>query len=288
MFPILIDFGEISLFGFDLPLRIPAYGFFYAAALIVGWLMLRKLGREVYPDAPWTDIYFISAICGVLGGRILNGITVLPDVIDGRVPFHAVVTGGGVWLGGALSGTAVFFWFCRRYGIRTGEGVNAVFTTMPLAHAVGRIGCFFGGCCYGSECHLPWAVTFTSEIAHQVNRTPLGVPLHPTQLYEFGVEMINFVICYRLWRAKARPWSIMLVWFGLYGGQRFFLEFLRADYRGGIAWLSTSQWISLGMLVVAAAFVFTWMRRGTLLSKAPVEAPVSTPSRARKSKSRRR
>lgn len=276
MYPILIDFGHVTLFGFDLHLRLPAYGTFYAAALIVGWLLLRKLGRERYPDAPWTDIFFLSAIVGIAGGRVLNGLTVLPDVLAGRVPPYAILIGGGVWLGGALTGAVMFLWFMHRYGIDKGFGINAMFTVVPLAHAIGRVGCFLGGCCYGAACDLPWAVTFTDPLAHKVNATPLNVPLHPTQLYEIGVELVNFAICYALWRARARGWSIMLVWFGLYGAQRFFLEFLRADYRGGLAWLSTSQWISLGMLIVAASFVFTWIKRGELLGRAvPAERPAA-------------
>lgn len=265
MYPILIDFGQITLFGFDLNLRIPSYGFFYALAIIVGWLVFRALGRTRHPEAPWTDMYFMSIIVGILGGRILNGFTVLPDVVAGRVPIYAIFLGGGVWLGGALTGTAMFMWFLHRHRIDKGFGANVLFVGMPIAHAVGRVGCLLGGCCYGSECSVPWGITYTSELAHKVNHTPLNVALHPTPIYEIIVELINFAICYTLWRKNARGWSIMLVWFGLYGGQRFVIEFFRADYRGGLAWLSTSQWISLGMLVFAGAFVFTWIRRGTLL-----------------------
>jgi phosphatidylglycerol:prolipoprotein diacylglycerol transferase len=279
VYPILIDFGQITLFGFDLHLRLPSYGFFYALALVIGWLGLRKLGRERHPDAPWTDIYFLSAIVGIAGARALNGLTVLPDVLAGRLPPHAILVGGGVWLGGALSGAAMYVYFMQRYGIDKGFGMNAMFTVLPLAHAIGRVGCFLGGCCYGAHCDLPWAVTFTSELAHKVNATPLNVSLHPTQLYEIGVELINFAICYALWRSRARGWSIMLIWFGLYGGQRFVLEFFRADYRGGLAWLSTSQWLSLGMMLLAATIVFTWIRRGTLLNRPATEDTAGARSR---------
>ena len=286
MHPILIDFGQISLLGYEFHLRLPAYGTFYAAALVIGWLMVKKLGRERYPDAPWTDIFFISAIAGIAGARLLNGITVLPDVLAGRVPFKAVLQGGGVWLGGALTAFVVFVLLCHRSGVDKGVGINVLFTAIPLGHAVGRIGCLLGGCCYGAECHLPWAITFTDSLAHQVNRTPLNVPLHPTQLYEFGVEMINFVICYRLWRANPRPWSIAIVWFGLYGGQRFFLEFVRADYRGGMGGLSPSQWLSFGMVIVAIALISSWIRGGTFLKRASAPAPAHQPKRKKKARKR--
>jgi phosphatidylglycerol:prolipoprotein diacylglycerol transferase len=93
------------------------------------------------------------------------------------------------------------------------------------------------------------------------------VPLHPTQLYEVVVEVLIFAICFAIWSRNPRPWSIAAVWLGLYGTLRFFLEFVRADYRGGVL-LSTSQWISLGMIVVAIVLVF-----GVLRGRLAVDSP---------------
>ena len=61
---------------------------------------------------------------------------------------------------------------------------------IAFGHVVGRLGCFMAGCCYGHETNVPWAVTFTNPLARENVGTPLGVPLHPTQLYEAGVEAI--------------------------------------------------------------------------------------------------
>ena len=73
---------------------------------------------------------------------------------------------------------------------------------LPLGHAIGRVGCFMAGCCYGKPTTLPWGVTFTSEAAERLVGTPLDIPLHPTQLYEAAVEFLNFLILIWLGRRQ--------------------------------------------------------------------------------------
>src|SRR5262249_59700289 len=73
---------------------------------------------------------------------------------------------------------------------------------IALGHGIGRLGCFAAGCCWGIECHLPWAATFRNPAANQLVGVPLNVPLHPTQLYEAAGEFIIFGI---LWRQIHRP-----------------------------------------------------------------------------------
>ena len=65
---------------------------------------------------------------------------------------------------------------------------------VALGHAIGRLGCFVAGCCYGKPTSLPWGVTFTSPIAARISGTPLDVSLHPTQLYEAAAEFLNFLL----------------------------------------------------------------------------------------------
>jgi len=69
---------------------------------------------------------------------------------------------------------------------------------IALGHGIGRLGCFSAGCCWGVLCHRPWAVTFTNPVSNRLVGVPLGVPLHPTQLYEACAEFAIFGILY--WR----------------------------------------------------------------------------------------
>ena len=120
---------------------------------------------------------------------------------------------------------------------------------------MGRLGCFLAGCCYGTACAKPWAVTYSSPVAATYAGTPLGVPLHPSPLYEAAAEIAIFAVCALLWRRRVPPpWLVVFTWAGLYGVARFALEFLRGDPRGAWMGLSTSQWGSALLMVAAAVF----------------------------------
>ena len=117
---------------------------------------------------------------------------------------------------------------------------------IALGHVVGRLGCLFAGCCYGKPTDVPWAITFTNPFAAPNVGTPLDVPLHPTQLYEAGAELLILVLLLATER-RGRPfpgrtfWGYML----LYAISRFIIEFYRGDRAGWSAAFSTSQFISL-------------------------------------------
>ncbi len=76
---------------------------------------------------------------------------------------------------------------------------------IALGHGIGRLGCFSAGCCWGVECHLPWAVTFRNPVAHDLVGVPLDIPLHPTQLYESAAEFVIFGMLYWRIRRPHRP-----------------------------------------------------------------------------------
>lgn len=264
MHPVLFDFGSITIFGHQIPIIIGTYGLFFLLAVLTGWAIVLHLGRKVYPEAPITDIYFGSVVAGFVGAKVANLIVFFPDIAAGRRSFVGVLMGGGVWLGGAIVGVAFAGFMIHRHKLNPGVFFNVVFTGIPLAHAVGRIACLMGGCCFGAACSMPWAITYTDPLAHRLNGTPLNIPLHPSPIYESLAEMMNFVICYSIWRRNPPPWTIFAVWTGLYGMERFFLEFFRGDPRGEYGVLTTSQWISAGMVLISvAAFAAIAMRRKT-------------------------
>lgn len=253
MYPVLFDFGTIEIAGRAIPLVIGGYGLMFSLAVISGWLWFWVLGRGVNPKVPWTDIYFLMIIVGFVGAKLTNALLFLPDILSGHRTFVSAFMGGGVWLGGVVTGLAAWAWAIRRHRVRVGLAANLLFVTVPFAHAIGRIGCLLGGCCYGTACDRAWAITYTDPVAHALNGTPLHVSLHPTPAYEAGLEFANFAICYAMWRLRAPDWAVMATWLGLYGVQRFALEFLRDDPRGGTGLLSPSQWI--GLVLVGSAVV---------------------------------
>jgi phosphatidylglycerol:prolipoprotein diacylglycerol transferase len=127
---------------------------------------------------------------------------------------------------------------------------------IALGHGIGRLGCFSAGCCWGIECHLPWGVTFTNPVANQLVGVPLGVPLHPTQLYESFAEFVIFGVLYWRIRKPHTPGAIISLYLMLYSTVRFVVEFFRyheqANPFGGP--LDTGQWISLALFLLGAAY----------------------------------
>jgi phosphatidylglycerol:prolipoprotein diacylglycerol transferase len=251
MYPVLVDFGSVPLGPFTIPLRIASYGLFFLLAILAGYWVVSRLGRRLVPGAPWGDFYFLSVLVGFVGAKLVNMLVFLPDVLAGRRPFSGMLLAGGVWLGGVIPAVLFALWFMRRHGMPPGETTNIVFVGMPLAHAIGRVGCLLGGCCYGARCDLPWAITYHDPLAQLFNGTPLNVPLHPAPVYEIAAELLNFGLALWYYRRPAPPFGVAALWLGLYGVQRFLIEFTRSDARGIWFGLSTSQWIALGMGVAA-------------------------------------
>lgn len=257
MHPVLFELGEIG----GAPVRITGYGVMMLLAMIAGWALVRRLGRRVDPEAPWTDLVLGLLIAGLGGAKLLLVIVHLPDLLAGRAALGDLLLAGGVWLGGVAGAALYAAWFFRRFRLEPGRALNVLFVAVPLGHAIGRLGCVLAGCCYGEACTLPWAITYTDPLAHELSGTPLGVPLHPSPLYEALAELFNFAVCLTLWRRRAPPWSIPAAWLALYGTERFLLEFLRGDARGALGPLSTSQWLALAMIALAAALWATRVRR---------------------------
>ena len=118
---------------------------------------------------------------------------------------------------------------------------------------------------------MPWAVTFTNPLAHEIVGTPLGVPLHPTQLYEMVVEFLNAAFLVWLIRRKKFEGEIIGTYMILYGVARYFIEFFRGDPGRGqfLGFMSGTQGIALGLVVFGGLL---WMRRAPLQQAFPLKA----------------
>jgi phosphatidylglycerol:prolipoprotein diacylglycerol transferase len=134
---------------------------------------------------------------------------------------------------------------------------------IALGHVVGRLGCVMAGCCYGRPTSVPWALTFTNPLAAENVGTPLGVPLHPTQLYEAGAELVILVLLLATERkGKQYPGRTFWLYMLLYAITRFVIEFYRGDPRGTVWIFSTSQFISLLLAPLAVYMLVRLARTG--------------------------
>jgi phosphatidylglycerol:prolipoprotein diacylglycerol transferase len=175
-----------------------------------------------------------------------------------------------VFYGGLIAAVSVALWYLWRHRMPVWTVTDAFAPGIALGHVIGRLGCLFAGCCFGIRAEdLPWAITFHSEYAAQNVGTPLNVPLHPTQLYEAGAELIILILLLVTER-KGRPFPGRTFWgyMFLYGVSRFIIEFYRGDARGMIGSFSTSQFVSLIIVPLSIIMLIYLSRRPTPETKA--------------------
>jgi phosphatidylglycerol:prolipoprotein diacylglycerol transferase len=248
------------LFSID-GLTIYTYGLFMSIAFLVsfGWGLLDVKQRGL-PVETGIDLTFWALISGLLFSRLFYVLVNLPFFIAHPLRAVMIWEGGLVWYGafvGAVAAGALFF-RARKLNGWLWADIAAPF--FALGQGIGRIGCFMAGCCYGCPTELCWGVVFTeSEIA------PLGISLHPTQLYAVAANVALFAFLYQRRKRTAFEGEQILLYVILYAIIRSILEVFRDDPRGH--WLggivSTSQLIAV-FAVAAAGLLYCYLkRRGT-------------------------
>jgi phosphatidylglycerol:prolipoprotein diacylglycerol transferase len=171
----------------------------------------------------------------------------------------------GVLIGGVAIGAAVFVLYCRRHGLPTLALADAIVAPLAVAQAVGRLGCFSAGCCYGTPSDGSLAVTFTQAVAAAQTGVPLNIPLFPTQLTEMSVDLLLAILLTWMWRKRISPPGTVLWTYVLsYACLRFLIEFLRGDtvrglWIGGV--LSTSQILAVLAGLAAAVMLLRGRKR---------------------------
>jgi len=264
MHPVLLRIGpfEIGTYGLIL-----AVGFFLALALA------HRLARqEGLPTDAITDLAITVLLAGILGAKILM---VVVDLANGVPASQALsletLRAGGAIHGGVIGGAAAFFWRMRKHRLPYGSTMDVLVAPLALGQAIGRLGCFSAGCCYGSECHAPWAVTFTDPDALRFSGTPLFQAIHPVQLYSSLASFTVLGILLLLWSRRRFKGMVFGAYFILEGIARLIVETWRGDLdRGvwfGLSWLSTGRLTALGFVLFGIG-ILVWARRASLSSAA--------------------
>lgn len=264
MYPRLLELGPITLY---------TYGVLLAAAYLLGLkLAMERAKKRGLDHNRVLDLGIYIIISALIGAKLLLLVTDFRSFRADPRELLTLARSGGVFYGGLILAVTVALWYIRKVGLPLWTTCDVFAPGIALGHVVGRFGCLFAGCCFGRETHVPWAITFKDPFAAANVGTPLGVPLHPTQLYEAGAELIILMVL--LWsERKARPYPGRTFWLYmlLYAISRFVIEFYRGDERGSVGMLSTSQFISVLLAPLAIAM---------LVYLARVQAP--EPKRARK------
>jgi phosphatidylglycerol:prolipoprotein diacylglycerol transferase len=261
VFPKLIHIGSFYL---------PTYGVMVALGFLAGLTVTTKLARRSGLDGEKiTNLAVYCALAGLLGAKLLMFLfdwrTFLSD--PGQIFSLSTLQAAGVFQGGLVLAFVTAFLYMRHNGLPWLKTLDAFAPGIAIGHAIGRIGCFMAGCCWGKECSLPWAVRFTNPDAAELTGVPLNTPLHPSQLYEMATEALLFAFLY--WRS-GKPHAagkIMGLYLVLSSAARFVIEFTRFHEQGLYWGLSLTQWIAIAVAFAGAM----------LLARSEVPSAKATP-----------
>lgn len=237
----------IKLFDTKIPLYGICFYFGMIIAALVGALICKKRAIEHF-DLVGSAVYtFIGAITG---SKLLFLIVSFKTIIERNIPIEAVLKGGFVFYGGLIGGLIGLIIYVKQFRMRLSDFLNVYTVCLPLGHAFGRVGCFFGGCCYGIEHESPFSVIYTETAGN----SPLHTPLLPIQLIEAVVLLIFFIIMLILFLKNICNF-IPTIYLTMYSVARFVIEFFRGDAeRGALLGISTSQIISIVIVLLSLIY----------------------------------
>ncbi|MGB9404899.1 MAG: prolipoprotein diacylglyceryl transferase [Candidatus Acidiferrales bacterium] len=223
MHPVLFQFGSITIY---------TYGVLVATGVLLGLWYARRQAKfaGLDPDRVWNlGIYVV--LTALVTAKLWLVALYFPYYLGHPREIFSIgiVQSGGTFYGGVIGALTLVGVYTYRTKMPVLPLLDCFSGGLPLGHAIGRLGCFMAGCCYGKPTDLPWGVTFHDPVAAQLVGTPIGVPLHPTQLYEAAAEFCNFLLL--VWMGKRQQFSgqILATYLVLYGIERGSIEFVRGD-----------------------------------------------------------
>ena len=260
MHPILLKIGSFEL---------ASYGLMTALAYVVcSCYLYKRLDRtQIDKDTFW-NIIFIIFVSALIGAKFLYLIVSWQEMgATFAERLHSAVRDfryGFVFFGGAITAIISLMIYLKKKHLPILKTADFYIVALPLGHAIGRIGCFLAGCCFGKPTAMPWGVTFSdphSLVAHQY----MGIPVHPTQLYESALNLILFFLLQHYAKKPHRDGAVLAYYLIGYALLRFSVEFFRGDYRGGFfLGMSPSQLIALSTVAVTLTICFIVRnKRGT-------------------------
>tara|TARA_Y100000741_G_scaffold66024_2_gene47582 strand:+ start:20158 stop:21009 length:852 start_codon:yes stop_codon:yes gene_type:complete len=269
MYPVIYDFGDISIFGFSFHPVINSYGFMLMVAFYSCYYFLNKdLKRLGYNPSLAGDIVFAAAVGGIIGSRVYFLLENFEQFLND--PVGMIFSGGGlVFLGGLLGGFLAVTYVIKKNNLRWGIFADLVAPLLILGYAIGRVGCLLVGDDYGLPTHLAWGIEFPNGIPPSTYRifqtqypwvdlsgfTPGVLKVHPTQIYETLIGLGIFYYLYQKRTSVKVAGSLFFTYLVMAGAERFMIEFLRINQKY-LFGLSGAQVISLIMISIGLWFLY--------------------------------
>lgn len=232
------------------PFAINTFGIFVALGLIVfAWFTLADSRRKALIDTDSFLSFLTSClIVGLIGGRLLY-ILFNWQMLESYSEILQFWHGGFSSLGVVVALICFIPWYLQRRNISILPFLDLIATYAPLLQSIARIGCFFAGCCYGSQTSQAWGVIFP----YPIDSALTGIALHPAQLYSSALLMLIFIVMFYGVRRLKAPGSALFAYLFLMSIERFVTDFFRSDqeFFGNFTLISSHQILALGIAAVS-------------------------------------
>ncbi len=225
------------------------YGLMIAVGILACFIVFFLCGKKKKIQSSFLDFGFYNAVVAIaLGFGAAALFQATYNYIEN--PDLGFNFGGITFIGGLIGGVVSFLVgyaiFRKRFKSKLLDVLSLAPCCILIAHAFGRVGCFFAGCCYGKPTDGVFGVTFPG----------MSHPVHPTQLYEATFLFLTFAICMVLYLKKDFKYNLPLYLIA-YGVFRFLIEYVRNDSRGElIGAVTPSQFWSIVMVLIGVALIF--------------------------------
>lgn len=241
MYNELFSIGPVTVYGYGLMI-----GLGVLCAFLVAWIRAKK--HHIDPDM----VFGMGVVCligGMIGAKVLYVLIEFKAFLADPASFFSAE--GFVVYGGIIGGVLCGILFCRIKKVSFLKYFDFLIPSVAIAQGFGRMGCFLAGCCYGRETDCFLGITFLHS-----DYAPNGVRLLPTQLFSSAGDFLIAILLILYARKERTPGRVGALYMILYGVGRFFIEFLRNDYRGSVGIFSTSQFISLFIVLIGILLFF--------------------------------
>ena len=273
MHPTIFQFGSFA---------IHSYGLLLAVAFLVSIQIFLARGKaRGIPEEKLSTLSLWLLVLAIIGGRALFVFTHWDEYAGDPIGIFRLWEGGLMLYGGyflAISGGIVYV---RRAGLPVWRIADAAAPSMAIGVGIGRLGCFFNGCCFGLPTHLPWGIHFPPQ--SYSNAVFPGAALHPSQLYMAGAGFALFATTLALDRKPHFDGRLFWIYVALDATLRFVIDFTRyydeTSFIGRVGSLSfnVNQVLS-GILFLAAMIMLRILsRRPPMPYPAPLP-PAPVPS----------
>jgi len=249
MHPVLIRIG---------PLAIHTYGLLLAIGVLLAFIFIYRQSKKYgLPPNKILDLAFYTTIIALIGAKIFLFIGNFSYYLQYPKEIISMARSGGVFQGGLIFGFLFAIWYLKKHKLPPWKVGDIVAPALALAHAIGRLGCFSAGCCFGRACSLPWGITFKSEYAHNLTGIPIDYPIHPTQLYEATLNFLNFLVLFFILGRKRFDGQVFSLYLINYSIIRYFVEFYRGDHPAKAYLIqSSSPYTSLSIFQLICIITF--------------------------------